>query len=148
MTVLLSSTSSYYNSPRSVQIADTLYDGVRSVDRREIIDNDGIRKTVNYLDCKESEIVSYVVDNKVTRSSEYFTEPLTITLGNKTYSGVVSKTVIPGKYSTYSINKPNGFFNTVRVRKNGSIVDMDALQRALMIRKLKQPFVKLAAVIR
>lgn len=147
MTYIITESSTYYPSSRDVQVADRVYPGVHTHVVKNLVDNDGRRKVVNYLDGDKSDFVSYVENNKVVRSEERFLYPQTMTLGNKTYSGIVSKVEIPGKYETYSVFKPNGYFNDIRVRANGTTVDMNEFRNKLMLRKFKAPFVKMARLI-
>ena len=147
MVAIISSQSYFFNSPQDVKVQDTVYKNAWSHDIKEFVDNDGVTKTVNYLDTADSEIASYVENNKIVRSEEYYHFPQRMTLGGKTYSGVFAKTTIPGKYSTYHISDSLCCENSVRVRENGSVLDIGQLRKKVAMRKMKQPFVRVARIL-
>ncbi len=147
MTYLISETSTYFKNPCDVRVADKVYKNINTHISKDMIDNDGRRKLVNFLDGEMSEIVSYVEHNKVVRSEERFMRPQVMRLGDKVYSGVVSKVTIPDKYDLYSIFKPNGDYNNIKVRPNGTVLDINGIKHYAKMRKIKAPFQKLARLI-
>ncbi len=147
MVILISSQSNSYKNPQDVKVGDTLYRNVSSHDLRDIVDNDGVRKEVNFLEGDRSRIVSYVIDNKVVRADEYYYTPETMQLGDKVYTGVNTKVTIPGKYSTYTVASSTSVENKVRVRNNGAVLDIGQLRKKVFMRKLKQPFIRMAQAL-
>lgn len=143
MVNIISSQNLFFKNPQSVKIADKVYEDVSSHCQTEFIDNDGIRKSINYLSGSDAKYIAYVADNKIVRTEENYYKPKTMKLGNRVYNNINLKVSIPGRYDVYSIYEKNGFGNQVRVRKNGSVLDVKEIQRKAFYRKLKQPFMKL-----
>jgi hypothetical protein len=144
MVVILSQSQQFYKNPIDIKVADTVYKDVLSHDVKDFIDNDGRRNVANYLQKPNSEIVAYVENDKVVKSFEYYNTPQTMKLGNKTYRNIITKTSTPNSYDIYSTFTPSGFYNTIKVRQNGTATDIRELKRSILIRKFKQPFIKLA----
>lgn len=136
---LISSSYQPYQTSTSVKIADRCYQGINSVDTKNLVDNDGKTKSVSYLEGNYSIHAAYAEGDKITRSVEYYYHPQTIKLGDKLYKNVVSKTTIPNKYDVYSINSDSGVTNTVRVRKNGAVQDFNEIQKRVLNRKITKP---------
>lgn len=147
MTYLFSESSTYYKSPTSVRVGDRVYHNITSHITKDMLDDDGRRKVVNYLDGKTSDFVSYVENNKVVRSEEMFHTPKVMKFGDRVYKGVVSKVTIPEKYDMYNVFTPDGHFNNVKVRANGSVLDINELYSQLKVRKLKSSFKALARLV-
>lgn len=143
---LISESDRYYSTPTVVQVGDKSYPKIMYNNAREFIDNDEKRKTVNHMESESSRLVVYVEGDRVVRASEYYDGSRTIKLGDRIYTNVVSKEEVLGRPVVYNVFTPTGHQNTIRVRRNGAVVDVNELKKQIIRRKLTQPFKRLASV--
>lgn len=138
---LISSNSQYFKDLTNVWIADRMYNAISAVQSDVVCENDG-QETTSYrlLGTKSSHDV-YVRNGKITSSTEYFFNPQTKTLGGKVYNNIIYLKSLPNGNQEYEITTPKGYRNTVRVRKNGSVLDINNLKNKLVKRKISK-FVK------
>ncbi len=148
MSHLISTSRMSFESPKRLVVGGKVYDNITGEAVFDIVDSDNSRKQVYYLDGNRSSYSSYVQNDKVVRSTEFYYRPVTRRLGDKVYNNITSKRMIAGKnYVTYVIESPSGGYNEVREYNSGHVLDTKELKSRALKRKLVSPFKKLAQII-
>lgn len=136
---LLSQSFDYYKTPRTITIANMKYKNVSSIDSKRFVDGDNVIKTINDIDAADGRYVCIANDKKVEYSSKHYYNPVSRTLGGKTYNGIQYNYIRRDGSKIYEIYN-NGFYNKVKVSSEGKVYDYNAMQREALKKALLKPF--------
>ena len=148
MCYLVSQKTKYFQAPQSVTVADREFEDVHTATTRHLWDNDGKFRSFWELSKTDSKISAYVEDHKVVRYKEFYEWPKTIELGSSVYDNVVSKLTIPNQYDMYTVMRPSGYINHVKVGENGEVTDINRLKVNILKQNLTKPIKSLAKFIK
>ena len=113
-----------FDKPQNVKVGNKVFNSVCNTDRRNYLDNNGVKNSVNYLYTQTSDIVVYESGGKVRYIDEKYLFPQKKTIGGQNYDRIISVTTDQYGNKRYEHQNSKVSRTIISTDSNGNVLNI------------------------